>query len=107
MVDLSARRLLDATTLHQFPAAPTAAGSSLSSTPAGGLYAALEATPPEFRGLFSEFQDVANHSGVMPLGGVVSRPRNPPVGDRRNPGIIYLVSSQSILSILSCSAINY
>jgi hypothetical protein len=32
----------------------------------GGLFAAVVAPPQEFRGIFSEFQDVANQSGVMP-----------------------------------------
>jgi hypothetical protein len=32
----------------------------------GGLFAAVAAPPQEFRGIFSEFQDVTNQSGVMP-----------------------------------------
>ncbi len=32
----------------------------------GGLFSVVAATPQEFRGIFSEFQDVANQSGVMP-----------------------------------------
>ncbi len=63
MVDLAAGRLLDTVTLQCFPAAVTPASPPLLR---GGLFAAVAATPQEFRGIFSEFQDVANQSGVMP-----------------------------------------
>jgi hypothetical protein len=62
VVDLSARRLLDTASLQCFPAEEAAADPSSD----GSLYAALAATPSEFRSLFSEFQDVANQAGIMP-----------------------------------------
>jgi hypothetical protein len=63
VVDLAAGRLLDTVTLQCFPAAVTPASPPLLR---GGLFAAVAATPQEFRAIFCEFQDVANQSGVMP-----------------------------------------
>ncbi len=63
VVDLQAGRLLDTVTLQCFPVAVAPASPPALS---GGLFAAVAAMPQEFRSIFSEFQDVANQSGVMP-----------------------------------------
>jgi hypothetical protein len=63
VVDLAAGRLLDTVTLQCFPAAVTPVSPPMLR---GGLFAAVAATPQEFRAIFSEFQDVANQSEVMP-----------------------------------------
>ncbi len=63
VVDLQAGRLLDTVTLQCFLAAVAPASPPALS---GGLFAAVAATPQEFRSIFSEFQDVANQSAVMP-----------------------------------------
>jgi hypothetical protein len=57
VVDLVAGQLLDTTTTVQFRPAMTVTG-----TP---LLANIKALPPEFRDLFSEFQDVANLGGSV------------------------------------------
>ncbi len=57
VVDLAAGQLLDTVTLERFGPAATVGG--------GTLTANVLATPPEFRGLFSDFQDVANPSGSI------------------------------------------
>jgi hypothetical protein len=59
VVDLAAGQLLDSTTMERFGPATTVDGSS--------LMANVKATPPEFRDLFSEFQDVANPTGSIPV----------------------------------------
>jgi hypothetical protein len=65
VVDLVASQLLDTRTLRRFAAGPPAAtdGPPPSSR---GLFAAVEATPPAFRQIFSQFQDVANAEGRLP-----------------------------------------
>ena len=65
VVDLAASQLLDTRTLQRFPAGPPAA-TGRRSTPTGSLFAAVEATPPLFRQIFNELQDVANAEGKLP-----------------------------------------
>ncbi len=59
VVDLAASQLLDTATMERFGPATTVDGSS--------LMANVMATPPAFRDLFSEFQDVANPTGSIPV----------------------------------------
>jgi hypothetical protein len=59
VVDLGAGQLLDTATMERFGPASTVGGST--------LLAKLQATPPEFRDLFSEYQDVANPDGGIPV----------------------------------------
>jgi hypothetical protein len=58
VVDLAAGQLLDTSTMDRFGPAVTVGG--------GSLFARVQATPTEFRDLFSEYQDVANTSGHIP-----------------------------------------
>jgi hypothetical protein len=58
VVDLTAGQLLDTFTRDRFGPETTVGGSN--------LLARIQAMPPEFRGLFSEYQDVAN-----PFGGIL------------------------------------
>ncbi len=60
VVDLAAWCVIDTTTLRRF-------GPGISSSPSsGGLLSLVEATPAAYRSLFSEFEDVAGVSGVLP-----------------------------------------
>jgi hypothetical protein len=58
VVDLAASQLLDTRTLRRFAAGPPPSSRS--------LFAAVEATLPAFRQIFSQFQDVANAEGRLP-----------------------------------------
>ncbi len=58
VVDLTASQLLDTFTRDRFGPETTVGGSN--------LLARIQAMPPEFRGLCSEYQDVANpFSGIL------------------------------------------
>ncbi len=65
IVDLTASQLLATDTLQRFAAGPPAATAAAAQT-RGGLFPAVESTPPLFRGVFNEFQDVASSSGSLP-----------------------------------------
>ena len=64
IVDLAANQIVDAVSLQRFTAGPPAATDKLPAS--RGLFAAIEATPPAFRGIFSEFQSVASAAGGLP-----------------------------------------
>ncbi len=64
IVDLAANQIVDAVSLQRFAVGPPAATDA---PPASrGLFAAIEATLPAFRGIFSEFQSVASAAGGLP-----------------------------------------
>ena len=64
IIDLAANQIPDAVSLLRFEAGPPA---STNTPPASrGLFAAIEATQPAFRSIFSEFQAVANAAGGLP-----------------------------------------
>jgi len=64
IVDLAANQIVDAVSLQRFAAGPPAATDAPPSS--RGLFAAIEATPPAFRDIFSEFQSVASAAGGLP-----------------------------------------
>jgi hypothetical protein len=61
IVDLAASQLLATDTLQRFAAGPPAAAAAAAQS-RGGLFSAVESTPPLYRGVFNEFQDVASSS---------------------------------------------
>jgi hypothetical protein len=65
IVDLAASQLLATDTLQRFAAGPPAATAAAAQS-RGGLFSAVESTPPLFRGVFNEFQDVASSSSSLP-----------------------------------------
>ncbi len=65
VVDLAASQLLDTRTLRRLAAGPPA-GTDVPPPSSRGLFAGVEATPPAFRQIFSQFQDVANTEGRLP-----------------------------------------
>ncbi len=65
VVDLAASQLLDTRTLRRLAAGPPAA-TNVPPPSSRGLFDAVEATPPVFRQIFSQFQDVANAEGRLP-----------------------------------------
>ncbi len=64
IVDLVANQILDAVSLQRFAAEPPAVTDTPSAS--SGLFAAVEATPPAFRSIFSKFQAVVNVAGGLP-----------------------------------------
>jgi hypothetical protein len=64
VVDLAASQLLDTRTLRRFAAGPPAATDAPPPS-SRGLFATVEVTPPAFRQIFSQFQDVANAEGKL------------------------------------------
>ena len=65
IVDLAASQLLATDTLQRFAARPPAATAAAAQA-RGGLFSAVESTPPLFRGVFNEFQDVASSGSSLP-----------------------------------------
>jgi hypothetical protein len=65
VVELVGSQLLDTRTLRRFAAGPPAATDAPPQS-SRGLFAAVEAMPPVFRQIFSQFQDVANAEGRLP-----------------------------------------
>jgi hypothetical protein len=59
-----ANQIVDAVSLQMFAAGPPAATDPLPAS--RGLFAAIEATSPAFRGIFSEFQSVVSAAGGLP-----------------------------------------
>ncbi len=64
-MDLAASQLLATDTLQRFAAGPPAATAGAVQS-RGGLFSAVESTPPLFRGVFNEVQDVASTSSSLP-----------------------------------------
>jgi hypothetical protein len=64
IIDLAANQILDAVSLQRFAAGPPAATDVLPAS--RGLFAAVEATPPAFRSIFTKFQAMANTAGGLP-----------------------------------------
>jgi hypothetical protein len=64
IVDLAANQIVDAVSLQRFAAGPSLATDMLPAS--RRLFATIEATPPAFRGIFSEFQSVASAAGGLP-----------------------------------------
>ncbi len=61
---MAGNQIVDAVSLQRFAAGPPAATDALPYS--RGLFAAIEATPPALRGIFSEFQSVASAAGGLP-----------------------------------------